>query len=233
MDDAHVGQRRLCQDDRNVAVRKLALQRIDVVELDDARGLRRIHGRAEIAAPRPDDAVRERRERLVDRAVVAPVEDEHLGAPGEMSCEPDREAVRVGCGECELPGGDAEPPRQLRRDHERVLGRKHERDASRRLLLDRLQRGLRERARSSRPCPRGRSRRTRSRRRPRTARHVASRTKTGKPPGHFRIQCIGTPSKSVSRACSANARERGCDSTNRASSRACSSDRAGATTPCR
>ena len=105
------------EDDRNVAVRELALERIDVVELDDARGLGRIHGRAEIAAPRPTTPSAERRERLVDGAVVAPVEDEDRRPPSQVTREPDREAVRVGRRERELPGGDAEPARQLRRDH--------------------------------------------------------------------------------------------------------------------
>ncbi len=53
----------------------------------------------------------------------------------------------------------------------------------------------------------------------------ASSTKTGNPPGHLRIQCIGTPSKSKPRARSASSRERGWVSTKRASSRACSSAR--------
>ena len=47
----------------------------------------------------------QRGERLVDRAVVAPVEDEHLRPAGDEAREPDREAVRVGRGERELPAG--------------------------------------------------------------------------------------------------------------------------------
>jgi hypothetical protein len=51
----------------------------------------------------------------------------------------------------------------------------------------------------------------------------ASRTNTGKPPGHLRIQCMGTPSKRLARARPASSRERGRVSANRVSSRACSS----------
>ena len=166
----------------------------------------------------------ERRERLVDGAVVAPVEDEDGRPPGEMTREPDDEAVGVGRGQRELPRGDAESPGQLVRHPERVLAREHERDALGRLVGHRLQRRLR--------CV--------PRHRPRVAEaevdvlvavdvHESCPlrlcTKTGKPPGHLRIQCMGTPSKSDARARSASSRERGCVSTKRASSRACSSAR--------
>jgi len=57
-----------------------------------------------------------------------------------MPREPDREAVRVGGGERKLPGGDAEPSRELLRDLQRVLAREHERDALCRLLGHRPQR---------------------------------------------------------------------------------------------
>ncbi len=77
MDDPDVRQRRLGQHERDVTVSELALERVDVVELDDARRHRRIDGWPEVAAARPDDTVRaEGGERLVDGAVVAPVEDQ-------------------------------------------------------------------------------------------------------------------------------------------------------------
>ena len=47
----------------------------------------------------------------------------------------------------------------------------------------------------------------------------ASATNTGKPPGHLRIQCIGTPSNSERRPSSKSSRERECVSTKRCSSR--------------
>ena len=83
---------------------ELALERLDVVELDDARGLGGRHRRADVALALDDVAAGvERRERLVDRAVVAPVEDEHLRPPGDRAGDPDREAVGVGGGQRELP----------------------------------------------------------------------------------------------------------------------------------
>ena len=77
-DDADVRQRRLREHAGDVAVR-LALERLGVVPLDDARRLVERHRRPEVALARDDPAGRvERRDRLVDRAVVAPVEDEDL-----------------------------------------------------------------------------------------------------------------------------------------------------------
>ena len=42
MDDADVGERRLGEHERDVARGELALERVDVVELDDARRLARV-----------------------------------------------------------------------------------------------------------------------------------------------------------------------------------------------
>ena len=86
-------------------------------------------------------AVAQRRERLVDRAVVAPVEDQHLRPSGDEPGEPHREAVRVGRGQRELPQRQAEAPRQLLADPERVLARQHQRDPARRLRGDRARDG--------------------------------------------------------------------------------------------
>ena len=99
--------------------------------------------RAEIAFALHDASVRvERCERLVDGSVVAPVEDEHLRPAGDVPREPDREPVRIGCGQRELPPLDPESPRELVRDHECILARKHERDAARRLVGNRPHRRL-------------------------------------------------------------------------------------------
>ena len=121
MDDPDVRERRLGQDAGDVARRELALERLEVVELDDTRGHVEGDRRAEVAAPSHDTAVAQRDERLVDRAVVAPVEDEYLRTPGDLACEPDREAVRVGRRERELPVREPEAPRELLADPRRVL----------------------------------------------------------------------------------------------------------------
>src|SRR5262249_51208076 len=77
MDDADVRQRGLREDDGDVAPRQLTLERVEVVELDDPSGEGRIDGGAEVPAPGANGSLSiERRERLVDGAVVAPVEDE-------------------------------------------------------------------------------------------------------------------------------------------------------------
>ncbi len=144
MDDSDVRESRLREDERDVARRELALERIQVVELDDPCRHGRIDRRAEVPAPRLHDAVRaERRERLVDGAVVAPVENEDGRSARQVTCEPNDEAVGIGRGQCELPGGDTESARQLVRHPKHVLARQHERDALGRLLGHRLQRRLR------------------------------------------------------------------------------------------
>ena len=79
----------------------------------------------------------ERRERLVDGAVIAPVEDEHLGPRGDASREPDREPVRVRRGQRELPARDTEAACQLLAHGQRVLARQHQRDPACRLVGDR------------------------------------------------------------------------------------------------
>ena len=117
---------------------ELALERLGVVPFDDARRLVERDRRAEVALARHDaPALVERREALVDRAVVAPVEDEHLRPAGDVAREADREPVRIGGGERELPARQPEAPRELVADGECVLAREHERDPAPRLLLDR------------------------------------------------------------------------------------------------
>ncbi len=137
MDDADVREHRLGEHASDVAGCQLALERLDVVPLDDARRQVERHRRAEIALALDDAAVTQRCERLVDRAVVAPVEDEHLRPARDEAGKADREAVRVGRRDRELPPRQAEPPRQLLAHPQRVLARKHQRDPARGLLGDR------------------------------------------------------------------------------------------------
>ena len=139
--DADVRQGRLGEDARNVAERELPLEGRDVVELDDARRDGGIHRRAEVPVARADGAVAQGRERLVHRAVVAAVEDEDARAARDVAGEPDREAVRVGGGQGDLPDGEAEPARELLGDGDRVLRREHEGEPATGLRGDRLDRG--------------------------------------------------------------------------------------------
>ena len=81
-------------------------------------------------------------ERLVHGAVVVVVVDEDLRPPGDVAGEPDREPVRVGRGERELPPADAEPALELVGGDDRVLGREHVGDAATHLALDGADRGL-------------------------------------------------------------------------------------------
>ena len=137
-DDADVRERRLCEHTCDVAVGELALERLGVVPLDDAGRPVEWDGRPEVAFAGDDaPALVERCEALVDGAVVAPVEDEHFRPAGDVTGEADREPVRVGGRERELPARQPEAPRQLVADSDCVLAREHERDPAARLFLDR------------------------------------------------------------------------------------------------
>ena len=141
--DADVGQRRLGQHRRHVARLERSPQRVDVVELDHLRRLHRIDGRAHVPGPRPRHAVVQPDHRLVDRAVVAPVEHQHLRPPRQRARDPQHPSVGVGRGQRELPGIQPEPPHQLPAHPGRILGRHHPGRPPPDLALDRARRRLR------------------------------------------------------------------------------------------
>ncbi len=91
--------------------------------------------------------VLERGERLVDRAVVAPVVHDDPGTLRDLARPADHEPVRVGGRQRELPVRHAEPAGHLRPDPGGVLGRQHQRDAPGRLFGDRVDGDLRGMAR--------------------------------------------------------------------------------------
>ena len=129
--DADVRERRLGQHARDVAAGERPPHALEVVELDDDGGLRRVDLRADVAGLLDGLAVlADDRDRLVDRAVVAPVEDEHLRAPLDLARDAQGEAVGVRRGQRELPVRHAEAAAQLLGDPDRVLGRHHRRHAA-------------------------------------------------------------------------------------------------------
>ena len=134
--DADVRQCRLGEHARDVPRRKRLLERVDVVPLDDLRGQRQVDRRADVAGARDHPVAVQRRERLVDRAVVAVVEDEDLRTLRDLARQPQCEAVGVGRRERELPRREPEAAGQLLGRAERVLARKHRGGAARRLLGD-------------------------------------------------------------------------------------------------
>ena len=137
-DDADVRQRRLGEHAGDVAGRERGFERVEIVELDDLRRQRRVDRRADVAGADADRAVLpQRRERLVDGAVVAAVEDEDLRPARDRAADPDREAVRVGRAERELPEREPEAARELLPGPGRILGRQHRGDPGGRPLGDR------------------------------------------------------------------------------------------------
>ena len=141
--DADVRECGLREDAGDIAVRELSFERFGVVPHDDPGRLGERNGRPDVRVAFDDSSrIVERREGLVDGAVVAPVEDQQLRPLGDMPREPDREPVRVRRRQRELPAGESEAARQLAAHDEGVLARQHERDAPRRLLGDRANRRL-------------------------------------------------------------------------------------------
>jgi len=129
-DDTNVGHGRFGEDAGDVVVFQGGFERGKVVELNDPRGFGRVNGRTDVTAARTNAAVRvQRREGLVDSAVVAIVENENLAALGDFARNADREAIGVGGRECKLPERKPEPTLQFFADPQSILRRKHQRDA--------------------------------------------------------------------------------------------------------
>ena len=139
--DPDVGQRRLDQHAGDVAVGELALEPLEVVDLDHPGGLGDVGAGADAADARAHLAVDKVRDGLVDAAVVAVVVDQDLRAAGDLARDPDHEPVRVGRREGELPVAEAEAPLHLLADGGSVLGRQHRRDPLGEPLVDGGDRG--------------------------------------------------------------------------------------------
>ena len=140
--DADVGERWLHEHTGNIATRERLLERIDVVELNHPGGERRIYLRTKRARA-SDNSARfiKHSKRFVDCAVVAPVHDDDLAAPGEMPSEPQHKPIRVGCGHCHLPRGQPEPASEFAADPRCVVVGQHRGDAAQRLAIERLGNG--------------------------------------------------------------------------------------------
>ena len=216
--DADVGQRRLHQQAGDVALGQPPVERVEVVERDHRRRRRDVDLRTERARPGDDPVAVEHGERLVDRAVVAPVHHRDPRPAGEVAGEAQHEPVGVGGRHRQLPDGQPEPAGQLLADPDSVLRRQHRRDARARLAGDRLGAPAAGRGRSSRRCRRGRGRRTPCRRRRPAARRTRTREdrEGARPAGHPRHRHARRAASP--RACPASSAERGCRSTKRCSS---------------
>ena len=95
--DADIGQRGFDQHRGDLTRRQSRLERWHVVERHNRRGLGRWHGRADIAAPGNDPAVRvQGRERLIDAAVIAIVVHEDLRPTGDLTRVTDQTSIGVG-----------------------------------------------------------------------------------------------------------------------------------------
>ena len=106
--DPDVGERRLHEHGRHVAVGQLALEPLEVVVLGDPRGDPHVDRCTDVALARLRAVRTDDDEDLVDRAVVAPGVDQDLGSLGDLPDEPDRPPVRVGRGEGERPQREPE-----------------------------------------------------------------------------------------------------------------------------
>ena len=192
--DADVRERRLGEDAGDVTAGQRPLERDDVVERHDRRRQRRVDRHADRAGPSDDPAVAvERHERLVDRAVVAPVEHQDPPAPGGQPGDPQGEAVGV-------RGARARTATPAARS----AGPARHRPRSRRpSAASSSPPGRPDRRSSPSPparrgppsprCRRGTGRRSRARRRPGTCPAPPRRRTAGSHPASGASTAIGTP----------------------------------------
>ena len=118
--------------------RELALSAGKIVELDDARRLGVVAELAGKARPVDRLAVLQPHEGVVDRAVIAAVEDEDLRPVGDRAGDTQGKAVGVGGRRRHLPEGQAERRLQQPADSERVLVGQHVGEAALGLAADGL-----------------------------------------------------------------------------------------------
>ena len=140
-DDADVGQRRLDQHAGDVALRQLALEPVEVVDLDSPRRDRGLDGSSDRVRTEREGPFLQDDEGLVHGAVVAPGVDEHLRPARYLAREADREPVRVGRGQRELPRRQPEAAGKLLAAPESILARQHHGDSAPHLLGDRVSQG--------------------------------------------------------------------------------------------
>jgi hypothetical protein len=140
--DADVGERRLDEDGRHLAAGQRGLERRDVVERHDDGRLAERHGRSDAPPARDHPAVvAEGRVRLVDGAVVAVVDHEHLPASRRLPRIAEGVPVGIRRREGELPLVQAEPLGEHRRRLGGVGCRQHRRRAAPQLRRDGLHGG--------------------------------------------------------------------------------------------
>lgn len=97
MDDADVGHHRFGQHHGYIFGGQDGFQRGDIVELDDFGRLHRIDGRTQIAKPRTRSTfLIQSDESLIHRAMVAIVENQNFGPPGDVARHADGKAVSIG-----------------------------------------------------------------------------------------------------------------------------------------
>ena len=219
LDDADVGERRLGEHTGDVAGSQRGLERVEVVELHHLGRLGEGDGGADGARPSADLAgVVEGGERLVDGAVVAPVEDEDLRPTGEVPGETEHETVGVGGGHRQLPCRESEADGQLVGDPGGVGAGEHGGDAASRLRGDGVGTAGRAWPAIAPVSPRQKSTYSRPSTSTKCPPDAESNT-SGNAPGHRVIHAIGTP-PSRWEPPAATAAEAGCVVTNRCSSSA-------------
>ena len=150
------------------------------------------------AGPVDRAAVHQPHHRLVDRAMIAAVEDKDLRSTGDGACDAQRETIGVGrCGR-DLPFGQAEALRQQPSEHQRILVGQHVGQPAAGLTAD----GARDRRRRMAEHRAGVAEAEIVEADAVDVEDVAPRarsTTTGKGVGQSFIQCIGTPPKKPGR----------------------------------
>ena len=133
-DHRRICHHRLGDDARNVARRERVLERGKVVELDNCSARREVAMLTEQAGAGLRSSLVELDHAFVDGAVIAAVEHQDLGPPGDRARDPQGEAVCIGRRQRNLPHRQPEGLAEQLPDYRRVFGREHVGKAARCLL---------------------------------------------------------------------------------------------------
>src|ERR1700730_7355379 len=137
MHDADVCEHGLREHAGDIAVSQIGLEGSNVVEFYDARCQTRVDRWPDIASTILRNAARQRHKRLIDRTMIAIVEDKYLWAPCNLASNADRETVRIRCRQGELPVAQSKAALQLFANPKSVLAWEHSCNAALQLLGNR------------------------------------------------------------------------------------------------
>ena len=135
-DHADIGHRRFGQHAGHIAFGQRRFERSQIVEFDHHGVLAQIVNLPDQATPQFRHAITQIDKHIIDRAVIAAVEHQHLVAPGDPPAPADHRTVGLAGARRDLPERQFEACRQFIRHHHRIFGGQHESQPARGLPRD-------------------------------------------------------------------------------------------------